>query len=171
MINNIYLTSANEINEALNSNGVLLLNDFLNNSDAIVNEFESLDFEEVFEPDTRHYFKGKPKSFDEVLNYFKQISDFDFNSYELFKFKRGNYTLQHFDNQYEGFECYLFFTRNWSEDFRGELTYVFEEPLIFNIQNNSCVICLKPENINRFFKRVNYKAENNEFFALRFFKK
>lgn len=171
MINTIYIQSKDQVESALNTNGVLLLNEFLKNSNETILELQKLKYDEIFEADERHYFKANTLLFEDVLNYLGSITHSEINHYEVFKFVKGGFTLQNYDSDYEGFEAYLIFTKNWSEEFRGELTYVFEEPLIMNINNNSLFICLKPLEVNRFFKRINYKAKDEEFFAVRFFKK
>jgi len=174
-MNHMYYGEKDGIKDILASTGYILLNNALNNEaySEIARALKNMKFTENIVADTHSFSAGKPV--EAIVDVMREIKDFiamvtqrelRIKRVTVRKFKEGDYYLQHTEKPEAGINVVLFFVGKWSPEFRGEYTYMFDQPLFFYPENNTLAIIWRGENTRRFVKKVSYHAGKTSFIAV-----
>ncbi len=184
ILNSIYLDKnvIFQMNEFFSNEGFLKLDDFfyidINNIRTkllkskynliykpIICKCKKVDMNDVFDHDIlefAEYFKSR-----DFTEYVEEITGFElsFNSFEIFLFESGDFTLLNDETQNEEVLEVIFDMSDKFEDFMGgKVTYVTREEEVFYLRPefNSLTILFKSDDLMKYLKYVNCLAEKRK---------
>ena len=161
MINQTYLDYSQAIKEQLDEQGFVLLSDILTQQP----NYEDTTTR-IQQPASACYEQlSTPKKLLEALSeYAKKISIETSDSHTR-RFFAGDFTLQDYEEPYEGYEIIYMHAPEWQDMYRGEVTYTPEDsqPIIVPITHNALAIIKRSADMRSFVKRVTHHAKEQSF--------
>lgn len=150
MINNIYNDQWPAITQRLNTQGFVVLHEFLTEQPTIPQNTHP-----SYKPDMHKYkLSATPKEIIDGLTELAEHLEADTQPVHTRIFEQGDYTLQHSDTPYNGLE--LTYIHTEGEIDRGELTYVDEEPYIIPAHPNTAIIVFRNTHMRQFIKKLTH---------------
>lgn len=171
-----YTNEKEKISEIITSTGYILLSNILTQESykKLIANVKKLTFKDNTILDIHRFKEGKQNKeisqlMAELVTYVKDTLKEQLTpvSIRIRKYSKGSFTMQHDQQPQQGIDLVLFITEGeWHNDYRGEVTYVSEQPIYFYPQSNTLAIVIRTEQMHSFIKRVSHFADKVSFITI-----